>query len=257
MLAFLALALTGLLAAGPLAPSAMGKTKPKPKPKPDLIVTQARKFDVYAIKGKSDTFSYRYVITNVKKKGHDAAAGRSRTGVRFVPANSRNRNPAPYPVGDRLAPGLRPGHSHTDAHSEILLTDFFPLGSYKVLVCADFKQNVKERDEENNCKRVGNFYVIQESWRGSVNGVGPADSAAKAEKWKTLGAHLDFAKHVGGGRFNYDFSGTVEWNDSGVTTGGCTASGHGEKTFDHVPGLVLDYNRGIYGGNVHIDRFYT
>ena len=240
----LALGITGVL-----APPSLGKTQKKP----DLIVTQARKFGpAYAFQGSNVTLSFRDGTKNRKQTGHDAAAGPSRTAMILVPAHSSDPNPTPLRVAARAVPGLRPDHSHSGAASGAVATSILPLGSYKLLVCADFPPRIKERNEHNNCKRTGNFYVIKESWYGSVNGVGACCGAARAEKWHTLGAHLDFGEYIGGGIFRYDFNGTVEWNDSGVNMGGCTIDGHGEKAFDHVPGPKLDYFAGTYQGEVPV-----
>jgi hypothetical protein len=257
MLVVLTLAITAVLAATPLAPPAMGKAKPRP----DLIVTKAVRIaggDEYAFKGKDGTLKLRFVTKNARNRGHDAAAHPSRTGIFLVPAHSSDPSPNRLKLGSRQVPGLAPGDSHKTTASEVVSTAILPLGAYKVLVCADVdRPRINERSESNNCRQAGNFYVAQESWRGSVNGIGSANGAARAETWKTLGAHFDFGTYFGGGVFFYDFFGTVTWNDHGVNSGGCTVDGHGEKTFDHVPELVLDYNAGTYKSKVHIDRFYT
>jgi CARDB len=191
-----------------------------------------------------------------KNKG-DGAAGPSKTGVLLVPKNTRSHAPA-FNRTSRAVPKLAPDHSDPGAIVDSLLADL-PLGAYKVEVCADVKDQVKERNENNNCKRTGNFYVIQESWRGSVNGVGAVGSASGAETWNTLGAHFDLVKYHGGGQFEYAFTGTVDWNDSGVTTGGCDVSGHGETDFNQPAdmGLALDYFHGEYQALVHTEGFYT
>lgn len=256
MLVVLTLAITAVLAAIPLTPSATAKAKPRP----DLIVAKAVRTaggDEYAFKGKDAALKLRFVTKNVKKTGHDAAAAASRTGIFLVPAHSSDPTPDRLKLGSRQIPALAPGASKTKAASEVVSTAILPLGAYKVLVCADFQHRIKERSETNNCRGAGDFYVAQESWRGSVTGIGAANGAARAEKWKTLGAHFDFGTYFGGGVFFYDFFGTVTWDDHGANSGGCTVDGHGEKTFDHVPELVLDYNAGTYKSKVHIDRFYT
>src|SRR4051812_32738517 len=117
MLVVLALALTGFLAAGPLAPSAMGKAKPRP----DLIVTKAVRIaggDVYAFQRKDATLKFRFVTKNEKKKRHDAAAGPSRTGILLVPAHSSDSTPDPLKLGSRPIPALARGESHSRAASE-------------------------------------------------------------------------------------------------------------------------------------------
>jgi hypothetical protein len=245
-LTFLGLVMSGILAATCLAPAAMGR-------KPDLVVTEAKKFGpAYAVKGKAVTMSFKDVTKN---KGN-ATAAPSRTGMLLVPMHARAPSPA-VKVVQRDVPKLRPGHSDSGAASHAVLTDSLPLGGYKIKVCADVNHRQRERNEGNNCKRTGTFYVVQENWRGSVNGVGAVGSASGAEKWHTLGAHFDLSKYVGGGKFLYSFTGTVEWTDSGVTTGGCDIDGHGEKTVNPSLGLAMDYLGGAFAAVVATNRFYT
>src|SRR4051812_17782204 len=250
----LALAVTGALASGPLAPSALGK----PQGKPDLTIAHAAKGGDYAFEDKDATLQFQDVTRNAKKPGHDATSSASRTGVFLIPLHSSDPNPGRLRVGSRRVPGLRPGHSDSGSGAGTLSPGILPLGAYKVLVCADVQKRIKERNEGNNCKRAGSFYVVRQVWRGSVSGVGPCCGAARAEEWHSLGAHLDFGEYLGRGVFRYDFIGTVEWNDAGVNMGGCTIDGHGETALNHAPGPNLDYFAGLYQGQVNVARsFYT
>src|SRR4051794_5003753 len=250
LVSVLALAITSVLATGPLAPSAIAK----PAGKPDLTIAHAAKGGEYTFEDKDATLQFQDVTKNVKKHGHDAAASASRTGIFLVPLHSSDRNPGRVQVGSRRVPGLGPGRSHSGKGEGTLSPGILPLGAYKVLVCADVQKRIKERNESNNCKKVGNFYVVRQVWRGSVSGVGACCGAARAEKWHSLGAHLDFGEYLGRGAFRYDFIGTVEWNDSGVNMGGCTIDGHGETALNHAPGPTLDYFAGRYQGEVNSPR---
>lgn len=255
-LTFLALVMSGFLAATGLAPAAMGR-------KPDLVVTQATKFGPpYLKEGRSGTLSFKDVTENKKKRGHDATAEPSRTGMLLVPMNTSGPVPA-VKLASRGVPKLRPGHSDRGAASAGVDAHTLKQGAYKVKVCADVKHEVKERNESNNCKRTGNFYVVPSAWTGpvgdtnAVRGVGPVGSAGNAEKWSSSDGLLVFGKYLGGGVFRYDFLGNVGWNDSGVTTGGCKVSGHGEKNFTDAPGVKLDYFDGSYQGKVVTGPVYT
>jgi hypothetical protein len=247
------------LAATGLAPSAMGRPghhHHRHPGKPDLVIAEARKVGPpYAFKGHDVTLSFRVKTRNVEKKGHDAYSGSSFTRLFLLPSHSRN--PAPLTLNS-LEIGLTPpGGSTTLGVHQDISTDILALGSYKVKVCADWKNQVKERNEANNCMRVGNFYVVKQTWQGSVKGIAAFSNAAKSEKWSSSKARLDFGKYLGGGRFRYDFTGTVGWNDSGVTTGGCSFTGDGVRDFDHLSGPVLDYFDGSYQGKAVTTTFFT
>jgi hypothetical protein len=239
------------MAAMGLAPSAIGNAQSKPKP--DLVVTTAKKSGPsYALKGDDVTLSFKDVTEN---QG-DKTAGRSRTGMLLVPKHTRTHVP-PVKLASRDVPKLAPGKSDSGKASDTVSTDVLPLGAYKVEVCADVKKQVRERKEGNDCKRAGSFYVVQDVWNASVNGVGPDGTAALAEGWESSGATLRFGEYLAGGVFRYDFSGNVTWDDDGTTTGGCKVSGHGEKGFLFEPAIKLDYAGGTYRGKVVTDRFYT
>jgi CARDB len=256
----LALVMGSFLAAMGLATSALAGGHHKPphhKPKPDLVATQATKFGPhYAVQGDNVRLSFKDATKNAKKEGHDATAGPSRTGMLLVPDAARDHVSA-LKLASRAVPKLHPDDSDRGRASDGISTDILPLGRYDIKVCADVKHQVRERNEHNNCRRTGRFYVVQESWRGGVHGVGVAAGAAGAEKWDSSGAHLDLEQYNGDGVFIYSFSGTVEWNDSGVNSGGCTVSGHDEKAFAGEGFLLLDYADGQYQGNVVTNRFYT
>jgi hypothetical protein len=102
--------------------------------------------------------------------------------------------------------------------------------------------------------------VVEKEWVGQVHGVGPVGSASRAEHWDSLPATLDFAKYLGRGAFHYDFKGTVDWTDHGITTDGCHWDGKDSEDVDQNtagPGIVLDYRNGFYKGKETLhDRFY-
>jgi hypothetical protein len=78
-------------------------------------------------------------------------------------------------VESKLAvPKLAPGKSKTGASS--FLEHFPPIfdyGTYKTQICADAgsPHKVKERNEKNNCKSMGPFYVIPAHLKGTVSGI--------------------------------------------------------------------------------------
>jgi hypothetical protein len=239
-----------------LAPSAIASGHRKPKP--DLVVTDATKHGArYAVRGLSDNarLSFKDVTENKKKQGHDAPAGPSETGMFLAPKNAGGGAQA-LKLASRDVPRLAPGDSDRGGASDTVSVDILPLGAYKVEVCADVKDRVRERNENNNCRRAGSFYVVQDIWSGSVTGAGAVGSASGAETWQTSDARLSLDEYAGKGVFVYAFTGTVTWNDDGVTTGGCRVSGHGQKSFTLVPSVKLDYSDGNYRGKVSTPAFY-
>ena len=248
----LALVTGGVLVAMGLAASAIAAHKPKP----DLVVTKATQHgDDHGVQPFNAKLSVNDVTENKKKQGHDARAGASQTGLYLAPQHAGSNADALH-LTSRKVSALAPGDSDPGVTSDTVSTGILPLGAYKVEVCADWKNDVHERNENNNCTRAGSFYVAQDIWSGSVDGVGAIGSASGAETWHSSNAQLAIDHYAGNGVFVYDFTGTVTWNDDGTTTGGCKVSGHGQKSFKHVTGINLDYSNGNYGGKVSIRPFY-
>jgi hypothetical protein len=248
---FLALVTGTIFVAMGLAPSAIAAHKPKP----DLVVTKATQHgDPYGVRPFNAKLSVKDVTENKKKEGHDARAGASQTGLYLAPQNAGSNADA-FHLTSRKVSALGPGDSDPGVTSDTV-SGILPLGAYKVEVCADWKNDVHERNENNNCTRAGSFYVVNDIWSGSVDGAGADGSASGAETWHSSDAQLSIDHYAGNGVFVYAFTGTVTWKDDGVTTGGCKVSGRGQKSFKNVPGITLDYSNGNYGGKVRIRAFY-
>jgi hypothetical protein len=252
LVCLLALVTGEVLVAMGLAPSAIAAHKRKP----DLVVTKATQGgDPYGVQPFNAKLSVKDVTENKKKEGHDARAGASQTGLYLAPQHAGSHADALH-LTSRTVPKLAPGDSDPGVTSDTVATGILPLGAYKVEVCADVKNDVHERNENNNCKRAGSFYVAQDIWSGSVDGAGADGSASGAETWHSSDAQLSIDHYAGNGVFVYAFTGTVTWSDDGVTTGGCKITGHGQKSFTQVNGINLDYSNGNYKGKVRIRAFY-
>jgi hypothetical protein len=227
-------------------------------PEPDLVVTAAGVSFArpYVFQGHHVRGSFADITKNA---GKGSADHQSETGLVLAPIHAPPHEPSPGGVELRDVPKLLPEKSNSDVTSVRFPADV-PLGAYKVYVCADFNHKIKESNEHNNCKWSGEyFYVIRKQWSGSVSGDAGCCSAAKLEKWHTVGTSadptsggdLDFKKYLGDGNFRYHFSGTVEYTDHGAGMY-CSYDGGGphEKHFNNEPDVELNYLRGKYGGVV-------
>lgn len=140
------------------------------------------------------------------------------------------------------------------------------IGAYAVQVCADAKEDVKEKNEKNNCRLLLNgpelvkYYLARKTWSGFLNGSNTIGGGSAQEYWESKDATLTFREFRASGDFVYGFSGTVTWRESGTDGGGCTWSGEGTRTFTHTQTelgeLVLNVDTGIYEGSYGIDSLF-
>jgi hypothetical protein len=198
------------------------------------------------VKGQDYAFLGKSIVTvvDVTKNRGTARARRTHTDFDLVHDGKRRL------LTDRFVPALGPGESHK-ARSSSDQPITAPLGAYRLEVCVDTKHQVRESNEKNNCEflpRPSEFYVIAQTWFGSLSGIKTlADEAI--ETWRSTDASFDVELRHGRGLFSYLFSGTVKWSDSGSYGGGCVQSGTGTRTYsddDSLGELVVDYGNETY-----------
>jgi hypothetical protein len=199
------------------------------------------------------------VVTIDRTKNQGSRQAR-RTHTDFYLVHGDNR----WLITDRFVPALGPGESHFERTTSEHPIDA-PLGAYQIEVCVDAKNQVRESDEKNNCAilpRPSQFYVVAQTWSGSLSGV-KTFSGQSMETWRSTNASFAFDLIQGNGLFNYVFSGTVKWTDSGADDGGCIWSGTGTRTYsndDSLGVLTVDYRDGSFSSNDFTDwtpPFYT
>jgi hypothetical protein len=242
----------GLIAATALAtapPALAGKSK---QARPDLVVVEGGMED-FAVPGEENVVRFSDETEN---QGY-RAAGPSRTGVSFE---------APPPFDDefehkgfsrpvRKIKGFVGDSSSKTSKSPKLEFDGLPVGAYRVEICADVRDQVKERNEKNNCiaARDSRLYIVRRDWRGSLGGAYLRGSGDQRDTWTASNATLELADYEGAGRFAYHFSGTVHWATTGTDAAGCAWSGGVSEVFGGGadPGDVLiDMDAGEYFGNL-------
>jgi CARDB len=253
-----AVALLALAFAAPalLADGADAAKKGKKK-EPDLVVTQAAlSSEPYAFRGENNTISF---TDRTKNKGK-ATAKKSRTFL-LLTTNSGGETPAT----SRGVPKLESRESHAGNATKTFVVDpGFPPGIYSVAVCADYKDKIKEKDEDNNCEILDDrFYITESVWSGTINGTGCLTPGLNGqcgdakETWSSNNASFEFVAYASGGRFQYVFSGTVSWAAAGTDIDDCTWSGAGSQTFSRQGGTMLvDYDNAIYTARLEVDQFY-
>lgn len=225
---------------------------PAPAAKPDLIIArQATVSPDYFFRGEGTNAAF---TDRTKNKGK-AKAGRSKTSLVLV-HTPEVRGKA---VASRNVPKLKPGESDFGQGGDSL-PDSLPPGAYDAIACADHKDKVKEKNEDNNCADLGRVHVIVRSWFGFLNGSGPTAAGGNVtETWESGDMTLEFIEDLGDGRFRYGFSGPIRYTVSGTDSLGCDYSGSDTTTVapDDVggQGLVLDYRKEEYFGNSGIGSF--
>lgn len=224
-------------------PAAAKKPPRRSAAKPDLTPKAEISGDPYLFYGQ--THSTITVTDTVVNRG-TGRAGPSLTRV-FLEHDGKHRL-----LADRAVPALGPGKTDS-GEDTVVRANHFPLGAYKVVVCADAKSQEAESDEGNNCVKLTNprnLFVAAAGWQGSMSGsqttVGDGELT---ERWSSSNASLDFDQYEHGGIFTYLFSGSVVWTDSGIDSAGCSISGAGEDSFHDSAAngqLTVDYLKGEY-----------
>jgi CARDB len=219
-----------------VSPAASLARQAAKKPKlADLVPTHA------GIRGRDYAFVGKSFVTTTDRTKNQGSAGARRTHTDFILVHGSKR----YLLTDRFVPALKPRESHgASTKSEHAIN--VPIGTYKVEVCVDVKNQVHESSEDNNCvtlPRPNHFFVIAQTWFGSLSGIKSLTGQA-SERWQSSNARFDFDLKQGEGVFAYTFSGTVNWTDSGTDQAGCVWSGSGTRTYtddDSLGNLVVDY----------------
>jgi hypothetical protein len=222
---------------------------------PDLVPTHAGiRGNDYAFVGKS----FVTTVDRTKNEGKGDVSRRTHTDFFLVHGDKK------YLLTDRFVPALKTRESHfasaRTAHAVNL-----PIGAYTVEVCVDAKNQVHESNEHNNCRTLpvpAHFFVIPETWFGSISGIktGAGDTA---ERWQSSDAAFDVDIKRGQGIFDYIFSGTVKWTESGSLGGGCVLSGTGTRSYtndDSLGVLTIDYLHENYNATDFTDhgsQFFT
>lgn len=213
--------------------------------RPDLVIAEgALTGRDYAIPGEENVLRLTDETANMGYR----AAGKSTTGVSFSAPKSSGENAKPQgftrPV--RKIKGFVGDSSLKTTRSPVLRFPGIPLGAYDVTICADVRDQVKERNERNNCLtgRDSHLFVTKRTWSGTLAGSAPARSGSLRDDWSSTDGTLELSGYRGDGEFSYNFGGTVTWATSGTDAADCTWSGSGSETFsarsDEHGDLFLD-----------------
>lgn len=217
--------------------------------KPDLVIAgQATVNPDYFLRGGGDVGTF---TDRTKNKGDKARA--SETSLVLVHSPEVRETV----IGSRDVPKLKPGKS--DFGNASADASGLTPGAYDAIVCADYRDKVKEKNESNNCVDLGSVYVIVSSWFGTLSGDGPtAAGGSTKEAWQSDDAEFRFVESLGDGRFSYKFHGSLTYTVSGTDSSDCEYSGTDTTTIagDAVgQGLILDYRKEEYFGNEAVGGF--
>jgi hypothetical protein len=224
------------------------------KARPDLVIVDGGLAgDDHAIPGEKNVLR---LADETENRGY-RAAGPSRTGVSFS---------APRPFDDefshdgftrrvRKLKGFVGDASAKISRSPKLEFRGLPPGAYRMTICADVRDQVKERNEKNNCLTVrdSHLFITKRTWAGTLGGTYSHGTGDLRDSWASSEASLHLADYLGDGRFFYHFGGTVTWTTSGTDAAGCNWSGTGTEVFtpSEEPGdVLLDLDAGEYQGSL-------
>jgi hypothetical protein len=222
----------------------------KKGPKPDLVVERrgTTAGQEYLFRNEDGRASFTDRTANVEK----VTAGKSRTALVLIHAPEVDRTV----VASRAVPKLKKEGSDFGIGADTFGGNL-PPGEYFAFVCADIKDDVKEKKEGNNCLALPErVYIIARAWDGQLNGSGPTVAGdGVTETWSSSDASLRFVEYLGDGQFTYAFRGSVTYSISGTDSDGCAYSG--SDTFNvsgegEVGNLTLDHRREEYYGNAGV-----
>jgi hypothetical protein len=154
----------------------------------------------------------------------------NRGGVRAGPSIVRFSLVHPrkggIPLGTMAVPGVRAkrtviGEASTPKIDEVA-------GAYRIRACADYKRDVRESNESNNCEFFDlpdRYFVVNRLYRGTFSGTVPLNPpfTDATERWQATNAVFTFQR-LANGVANYGLTATVAYQDGG-TSNGCTYSG--------------------------------
>jgi hypothetical protein len=241
----------GVAAAVAVLPMSAQAARPE-RPKPDLVIKgKSTVKPKWFLWGFGDTAHFTARTKNSDKA--KAKAGASETSLVFRERNSRHKNRTAVISND--VPALNPGKSQSGGASGDV-PGRLPPGSYEALICADYRDKVKESNERNNCSETGIVFVIPGSWKATLSGSAGIDIGV-TETWRSDGATFEGGEYLGDGQFRYRFRGSLHYAASGTDVEGCVYAGEGSATVtsdDQLGGsgnfgLTFDYRKGQYWGS--------
>ena len=226
------------------------------KKKPDLVIKEAALIgQPFVFSEEENTVTFRDWTKNVGNR----MSGKSYTQLLMIRPDGVKRE-----LGDRNIAKLKPDKS-SKGSSEEAFTFEPPLGAHTLEVCADYIDEIEEKNERNNCVTLpGYFFVIERIWSGSISGSGclapglQGECSDARETWSSENATFTFDQYLGAGVFNYVYTGTVFYMDSGTDIDDCTwSSGDSANSANGGGSMVLDYLTNQYNATGLVLPFYT
>jgi hypothetical protein len=197
--------------------------------KPDLVVTKARLATKsghdWVARGDTVKLHWQHRTTNAGK----GAAGPSHTALRLVsPAGGAVRldtkrvSPLPASAGE----GWKGDVTTT-------FDDTYSFGTYRPTLCADVRDEVAEKHEDNNCKQAKRFSVVPSELTGRITGTAPFNSSGFPGVTMSWEGDVDVLlsdrqPDSATGEFDYVLAGSMTYTLSGTDgSTGCAWSGSG------------------------------
>lgn len=195
------------------------------------------------------------------RNNNATAAGPTLTAVYLAPSRLRSSEQRRAKILAGATPKLNAKKSERVTALPVGLPNDLKPGEYRLIVCADARNAVKESNENNNCLLAGKrgtvLYVAFGRWSGSIRGFSPLIAGGSTrEDWSSSDAAFRFIDYVNPGYFSYVYTGPVTYSYTGTSEGNCTVSGRGSVS-DVGGALGIDYSAETYSatGSTSEDEF--
>jgi hypothetical protein len=216
------------------------------KGKPDLVISAARATGKqYAFKG--DRFNLRVTAwtRNVKTRHDRRHAGPTLTQIYLEHGGDH------YELDKNAVPGLKPG-AEDQAEVRVVTRNQYKAGEYRIVICADAKDQVRESNEGNNCRRVRSFRHVYSSYYGYLGtaggtGPGPTFNNNTSESWRHSQrlAFVWSGQYIAGA-FRYEpEGGTVRYTTQG-TNNNCHFTGSRTLQLAARSTITVDWHKEAY-----------
>jgi hypothetical protein len=223
-------------------------------PKPDLVVKSISADRPFVVRGRpGETVKLNYAIENSGRG--NAGPSKTRLLLKSDVGQFAIRTNQDFP---KLGPGKSDGKKATPR-----LDGEVAIERYRLIACADTKNEVAEANEKNNCKR-GRFVTVV-PWKlvGEVTGeyIDP-DTEGTGVNWREswTGSNVTFETTPGQKQPNYFPTGVLDYQISGTGNDPrCTVSGGGPIPLDVLDGhltLALDLKSFSAVGTLDFDAQY-
>jgi len=217
--------------------------KPKPKPKPNLV-PHAK------LIGTDYGFAGATVEVRVKETIENEGPGAAGPSVNELTLRHGSGESSLKDLTRNVPKLKKDARSSEVGTAKIAIPGDAKLGDYTAFLCADARNEVKEKNELDNCEEAGKFYIAKKQWTGTFAGGFDDSRTGVAETWGATDATFSFQKYMGSGILLYGVQATVIY-EAGNQAGASSCAYSGTGVDGGVIGFLrIDYGKGEYTASV-------